>query len=192
MSRNPRASTSAETNRALADLVRDGVVESIDLDAGKAIVRLGDILTPPCDWSMSVGDTTIWNPPTVGQPVIIICPEGDIERAYISSSLPSSQMAPLFMGAKVAIRFKDGSLLSYDPDASELRFELIGKAALVVPDGLSIEADVAITGNVSLEGDLTGTGTLTGQQDVIGAGKSLKSHKHTGVTAGSAVSGAPQ
>ena len=186
MSRNPRASASSETNRALADLVREGVVDSVDLVAGKAIVRLGDILTPPCDWSMSVGDTTIWNPPTVGQPVTVTCPEGDIERAFISNSLPSSQMAPLFMGAKVAIRFKDGSLLSYDPDAGELRFDLAGKASVVAPAGLSIEADVAITGN------LTASGTLTGEQDVIGSGKSLKSHKHSGVSAGSAVSGGPQ
>lgn len=186
MSRSSPASSTAETHRALADLVREGVVDSVDLSAGKAIVRLGDILTPPCDWSMSVGDTTIWNPPTVGQPVTVTCPEGDIERAFISSSLPSSNMAPLFMGAKVAVRFKDGSLLSYDPDAGDLRFDLAGKASVVAPAGLSIEADVTITGN------LLASGTLTGEQDVIGAGKSLKSHKHTGVTAGSAVSGGPQ
>lgn len=186
MSRPSRASSTAETHRAIADLVREGVVESVDLDAGKAIVRMGDILTPQIDWSMSVGDTTIWNPPTVGQPVTVTCPEGDIERAFISSSLPSSHMAPLFMGAKVAVQFKDGSLLSYDPDSSELRFDLAGKASLVAPEGLSIEADVTLTGN------LNASGTLTGQQDVIGAGKSLKSHKHTGVQAGSAVSGGPQ
>lgn len=186
MSRPSRASSTAETHRALADLVREGVVESVDLHTGKAIVRMGDILTPLIDWSMSVGDTTIWNPPTVGQPVTVTCPEGDIERAFISSSLPSSQMAPLFMGAKVAIRFKDGSLLSYDPDAGELRFDLAGKASVIAPSGLSIEADVTITGN------LNASGTVTGDQDVIGAGKSLKSHRHTGVQAGSAVSGPPQ
>ena len=186
MSRLSRAPSTAETHRALADLVREGVVERVDLSTGKAIVRMGDILTPPCDWSMPVGDTTFWNPPTVGQPVVVTCPEGDIERAFISSSLPSSQMAPLFMGAKVAIRFRDGSVLCYDPDAGELRFDLVGKASVVAPAGLSIQADVTLTGN------LDASGTVSGQQDVIGGGKSLKGHKHTGVQTGSAVSGGPQ
>lgn len=178
MSRPARPASGADTDRAIADLVREGVVDSVDLDAGKAIVRMGDILTPPIDWTMWVGDTTIWLPPTVGQSVTVTWPEGDIERAYISGSLPSSRMAPLFLGAKAGIRFKDGAIITYDPDAQVLQLQLTGEAIVVAPGGVSIEADLKINGDVQVDGDLRATGTVTGVTDVVFAGISAKGHKH--------------
>lgn len=188
----PDRPAAASTDRALADLVREGVVDSVDLDAGKAVVLLGDILTPPIDWQMPVGDTTIWIAPTKGQPVTVICPEGDIERAYISGGLPSSQMAPLFLGVSVGIRFKDGAVITYDPEAQKLQLQLTGAAELVAPEGLSIKADVAIEGDVAIQGGLKASGIVEGEEDVVFAGKSAKSHTHSGVTAGTGFSGGPR
>ena len=187
-----RPAAAASTDRAIADLVREGVVDSVDLIAGKAIVRLGDLFTPPIDWVMPVGDTTIWIPPTKDQPVTVTCPEGDIERAFISGSLPSSQMAPLFLGASVGIRFKDGAIITYDPEAQKLQLQLTGAAELVAPDGLTIKADIAIEGDVAIQGGLKATGVVEGEEDVVFAGKSAKAHTHGGVTAGTAFSGAPR
>lgn len=198
MSRPARPANRTDAHRALADLAREGVVDSVDLDAGKAVVRLGEILTPPIDWRMWVGDTTIWLPPTVGQPVTVTSPEGDIERAYISGGLSSSQMAPLFLGMKVGIRFKDGALITYDPEAKKLSFQLPGEAEITAPAGVKlfadtdIEGDVSIKGDVSIEGGLVATKVVEGKNDVIGGGKSLKGHRHTGVQGGSSISGAPQ
>ncbi|MNJ30283.1 Phage-related baseplate assembly protein [compost metagenome] len=192
MSRPARPASGADTDRAISDLVREGVVESVDLAAGKAIVRLGDLFTPPIDWIMPVGDTTIWIAPTKGQPVTVTCPEGDIERAYISGSLPSSQMAPLFLGVSVGIRFKDGAIITYDPEAQKLQLQLTGAAELVAPEGLAIKADVAIEGDVRVQGDLKATGTVTGDEDVVFAGKSAKTHTHGGVAAGTGTSGPPR
>lgn len=189
---NQRAATPSNTDRAISDLVREGVVESVDLNAGTAIVRIGDILTPPCSWSMSVGDTSIWIPLAVAQPVLVCCPEGDIERAFISGSLPTTAMPPLALGEKVGIKFKDGALITYDPAAQMLQIELPGQATIIAPSGVSIEADVTLQGDLSVSGDVSCAGTVTGSSDVIGGGKSLKGHKHTGVAAGSALSGAPQ
>lgn len=185
------ASTRSNTDRAISDLVREGVVESVNPD-GTAVVRIGEILTPACSWSMSVGDTTVWLPLTVGQPVIVACPEGDIERACIIGSLPCEAMPPLNLGNKVAIRFSDGATISYDPDAQQMQIDLPGQATLIAPSGLTLQADVTIEGDVSITGDVDCSGTVTASTDVVGSGKSLKGHRHTGVTAGSAVSGAPQ
>ena len=52
---------------------------------------------------------------------------------------------------------------------------------------MTLDAD-----QVEITGDLNVAGTVTAGTDVVGAGKSLKGHKHIGVTAGSAVSGAPE
>ena len=195
MSRPARPANRTDADRALADLVREGVVASVDLDAGKAVVRLGEILTPPIDWRMAVGDTTIWIAPTEGQPVTVTCPEGDIERAFISGSLPSSQMAPLFLGVKVGIRFKDGALITYDPEAKKLQLQLTGEAEITAPEGVTVIADTSIKGDVAIDGDVTVTGglvaqkTLEGKQDVIAAGISGKGHKHP---AGNPLTGGPQ
>ncbi|MDO9607215.1 MAG: phage baseplate assembly protein V [Brevundimonas sp.] len=186
MNRRPK-SAGADTDRAIGRLVREGAIASVDREAGKAVVDFGDgSLSPPIDWNMQVGDTTIWMPPTVGQQVSVVSPEGDDERAYIDASFPSSQFAPLFMGATVAIRFKDGALISYDPESHALDFQLPGTATITAAGGLTIGADVAV------QGDLTSTGTISADVDVVGAGKSLKTHRHTNVQAGSAVSGPPQ
>ena len=195
MSRTARPANRTDADRALADLVREGVVASVDLDAGKAVVRLGEILTPPIAWRMAVGDTTIWIAPTEGQPVTVTCPEGDIERAFISGSLPSSQMAPLFLGVKVGIRFKDGALITYDPEAKKLAFQLPGEAEITAPAGVKlyadtdIEGDVSIKGNVSIDGGLVASKVVEGKQDVIAAGISGKGHKHP---AGNPLTGVPQ
>ncbi|MBD3832868.1 MAG: phage baseplate assembly protein V [Brevundimonas sp.] len=175
-----------EAQRQLAEVVREGVIDSVDLDAGLARVRIGDTLSPPIDWLMMTGDTTIWSPPTVGAAVVVICPEADIERGFILNGLPSRAFAPLFLGLTNAIRFRDGAQVSYDPEASTLDFNLPGAMSITAPAGVSITADVEITGN------LHATGTITGDVDVIAAGISGKSHTHGKVAAGQAVSGGPQ
>jgi hypothetical protein len=43
----------------------------------------------------------------------------------------------------------------------------------------------------TITGSLNATGTVTGQADVVGGGKSLKTHTHSGVTTGSGNSGPP-
>jgi phage baseplate assembly protein gpV len=48
------------------------------------------------------------------------------------------------------------------------------------------------TGDLTVDGDIRSTGTVTGDTDVVGGGKSLKGHKHTGVQAGGAITGGPQ
>lgn len=182
----------------LGNLAREGVVESVDLDAGKVVVSFGEEQTPPIDWLMNVGDTTIWIAPTVGQQVTVICPEGDIERAFMVGGLASSEMAPLFLGVSVGIRFKDGATITYDPETKRLELMLTGEAALTAPEGVklianvAVEGDMTVTGSIKAEGDIASAQTITAETDVVGAGKSLKGHKHLGVQAGSGVSGAPQ
>lgn len=201
MRRPAAASSEEDTDRKVGDIARVGRVESVDLDAGKAIVSFGDQLTPPIDWLMSVGDTTIWLPPTEGTQVKVLAPEGDTEQASIIGGLPSSQFAPLFQGAKVAIRFKDGAIIKYDPDAHVLEFILPGAAKIIAPDGVTITADTTIEGDLKVTGDTTldgklevagnihTPGTITGDTDVVANGKSGKGHKHA---AGSPLTGAPQ
>ncbi|MFN3931612.1 MAG: phage baseplate assembly protein V [Brevundimonas sp.] len=182
----------ADADRTIGDLLRVGLVESVDLEAGKAVVSFGDQVTPPSDWLMLVGDTTIWIPPTVGAQVLVLCPEGDVDQAIILNGLPSSSFAPLFLGLQNAIRFADGAQVAYDPASAELEVHTPGKVIVTAPAGVTITGDTTITGDVSISGDVAVAKTVTAATDVVGGGKSLKAHKHTGVTTGGGVTGAPQ
>lgn len=187
--KSPSDTPGAETDRTIGELVRVGVIESVDLDAGKAVVRFGEQTTPPIDWLMPVGDTTLWIPPTEGQQVAVIAPEGDADQGFIVGGLPSSAMAPLFLGLKNAIRFKDGAQLSYDPDAGDLDVTAVANIRITGPAGIALDGDVAITGKLDVSDDIHTPGTITGDTDVVAAGKSGKGHKHP---AGSPLTGLPQ
>lgn len=63
--------------------------------------------------------------------------------------------------------------------------------AITAPDGVTIAADVAITGAVAITGDVSITGALAASVDVTAAAISLKTHKHGGVQAGAAQTGLP-
>ena len=92
------------------------------------------------------------------------------------------------------IRFNDGAILSYDADAHLLVAQLPagGKVQLDAPGGVFITGPVSITGAVTITGNVDIDGKATASDDVIGGGKSLKGHKHTGVQAGGAITGTPQ
>jgi phage baseplate assembly protein V len=56
---------------------------------------------------------------------------------------------------------------------------------------INVQNAQGATNASTMSGSMTATGTITGQTDVIGGGKSLKSHTHSGVTPGSGNSGPP-
>jgi hypothetical protein len=66
-----------------------------------------------------------------------------------------------------------------------------GSTTLTSPT-VEVNGNTTFNGNVSINGAATVSQTLTASVDVIGGGKSLKTHIHTGVTSGGGVTGLPQ
>lgn len=174
-------------------LIRVGTVASVDLAGARCTLRVGDpdedeIETPALPWLMGrAGGTRIWSPPSEGEQAVLFCPEGDIAAGIILTGLVRDSFPAAGDGLEERIIFADGALLAYDPEAKKL--------TAILPAGSTAEIscdEIHITGNLTIDGDLNLTGTATADVDVIGGGKSLKSHKHLGVTAGGGVSGIPQ
>lgn len=90
---------------------------------------------------------------------------------------------------EVAIYDDLGNVIKLGRDRIEIL--AASKVQLTAPDGLTIDADVTINGDVAITGAVAVDGTLTASTDVVGGGKSLKTHKHTGVQAGAAQTGEP-
>ncbi len=164
-------------------LLRYGTVASVDYATGHCTVELDDgVITPPLPWlAPRMGETKVWLPPSVGEQVKVDCPGGEIGAGGVSASLPSDNNPPPAATATPLIRFKDGAVISYDPEASELLIQLPSGATTVL----------ASDGGVDIVGDLNVIGKVTASDDVLAATVSLKGHKHSAVQAGSAQSGAP-
>lgn len=180
----------------LSALLRIGRVASVDLAARTCTVMLGDpddeegeVESPPIDWATTRnGAIRVWLPVSEGEQVLVFCPDGELAAATVLMSLPSDDNPAAGDSARAVLDFADGAVFAYDPEAQH--------ADVVLPAGatLTINADggITITGPVTFNDDVQVNGTLTASEDVLGGGKSLKHHRHTGVQAGGGVSGEPQ
>lgn len=165
------------------NLIRLGAVASVDLAAARCTVTFDDDVTsPPLRWiEPRMGATRTWSPPSPGEQVVVLCPAGEIGAGLVLRGIVSDAAPPPGSGLKELIVFPDGAQIGYDPDSHELDIFLpAGASATIVADG-----------GLTITGDVIVTGKLTASDDVIGGGKSLKNHKHTAVSAGTAQSGPP-
>lgn len=124
---------------------------------------------------------------------MVLSPDGDIAGAIAMRGLDCDSFPPIGDPDRELVQFSDGAVVAYNPDTHALEAVLPDGAtvAITAPGGVTLVADVRIKGNLDVDGDVRAR-TVTGDTDVVGAGKSLKGHKHVGVAAGSAVSGVPQ
>ncbi|SLK09511.1 phage baseplate assembly protein V [Novosphingobium mathurense] len=165
------------------DVLRLGVIASVDHANATCTVESGDVVTGELPWiSPRAGSVCVWSPPTVGEQCLLLSPEGDIENGVVIVGLycdafPSPSANPDL----VHLEFRDGAVIAYDQAGHALTVTLPagGTAYVDAPGGLTLNCDVTVNGK------------LTASTDVIGGGISLKDHKHSGVQAGAAQTGAP-
>lgn len=179
----------------MGELIRIAKVKSVDLTAGTCVVAAGDVETADVRWlERRAGKTRTWSPPSVGEQLLLFCPEGDIEGAVVLGAITQSAFPLPGNSARELVQFEDGSIVAFDPESSTLDVTLAngatlnvvtGSASITAPDGVSIDGDVSIDGKVTVTGDVLSDG------DVKAGSISLKMHKHGGVTAGGAQTAMP-
>ena len=172
-----------DTQRLVGDLARFGTVASVDVDAATCRVRIGDIETGDIPWLTGrAGAARIWSPPSIGEQVLLICPEGDTAAAIALPGVYSNaRPAPESGDASVSIHFEDGTRLGYDPASK----------ALTVAIAESGTASIVATGGLAIRGDVTVEGSITASADVRAGEISLQNHRHDEVQVGTAISGKP-
>lgn len=184
----------------LGELIRYGTVTSVDLAAARCVVEIGDVETGPIRWAeVRLGAVKIWCPPSEGEQVLVFCPEGDIAGAVVMGAIPSDDNPANGDSTKIVITLPDGAVISYDPEESDLSIVLPeeGKATVDAQGGIKLIGDVEIEGKLKVTEDadfgakIHATGEIKSDDDVIAGTVKLKSHKHSGVTAGAAQSGVP-
>lgn len=180
----------ATITRLLENLIRLGTVAEVDHTGARVKVQSGRLLTGWLPWAtLRAGDDREWDPPTVGEQVVLLSPSGQTANGVAIVGLFSDQHPA--NGDRPGLHrrtYRDGAVIEYDSVAHHLRAILPagGSTELVSTGGISITGDITHQGNYTQTGDYTQTGsqnvagTVTVSADVVAAGVSLVSHVHLG------------
>lgn len=166
-----------DLTRRIANTIQLGVIDSVDLAAGTARVRIGDLVTGDLPMlTTHAGQDRVWWPYDPGEQVCVFAPSGNLAAGLIMGAVFSSAApAP---GNRAGLHrqvYADGTVIEYDRTASHFRMHLgSGSAEIVAPGGVRITGDIVVRG------------------DVVADGISLKDHVHGGVQSGGSNTGGPK
>lgn len=144
----------ADMQRRLANVVRVGVVASVDLPASRCRVTIGEIQTAPLPFiTCKAGEDRTWHPPEVGEQVIVLAPSGELAAGFVLGGVyTTSHPAPSTSPDVAKMLFKDGSTATYDRALHTLTLDLppSGSSLSVTVNG---NATISATGNALVEAD---------------------------------------
>lgn len=146
----------AELHRLLENLVRLGTVAEVDHARARVRVRSGGLLTAWLPWhTPRAGATRVWDPPTVGEQVVLLSPGGDPAAGVVLTGLYSSaNPAPADDPTLFRRVFPDGTRIDYDHAAHRLTADVKGSAELTTATTLTAavgtDATVTAGGKVSV------------------------------------------
>lgn len=178
--------------RLIENLVRLGTIAEVDVVKARARVKSGELLTTWLPWlALRAGADREWNPPTVGEQVLLLSPSGQLAQGIVLTGLFSE--ANPANGDRAGLHrttYRDSAVIEYDSIASHLRAVLPdgGTTELVSLGGITITGDITHQGNYTQTGNQSVTGKVEVTEDVIAAGISLVNHRTKGVTSGNGVS----
>lgn len=147
-------------------------------------VKSGNIVTAWRPWlNLRAGADREWDPPTVGEQVVLLSPSGLLAQGVALTGL-FSDLIPANGDREGLHRrtYRDGAVIEYDSIAHRLR--------AILPNGgitdLTSPGGINIVGPINHTGDYTGTGTVKASQDVVAGPNnvSLVNHRHAGVMNG--------
>lgn len=186
-----------ELLRLILNLVRKGTILAVDHDKFLCRVQSGDLETNWINWlTLAAGETTDWNPPTVGELVVLLCPGGDPTEGVALRGINTDEIPPPSNKPTTHTRrYPDGAVIEYDHEAHALAVTLPdgATAVLTVPasvtvntkaatinasDSATIKAnkvtidspDTTCTGNLTVQKTLAYLGGMTGSGSAPGAG----------------------
>lgn len=185
----------AELSRLLENLVRLGTIAEVQHAPPRVKVQTGGILTTLLPWlALRAGADRDWDPPTVGEQVILLSPSGQLTNGIAITGLFSDAIPANGDRAGLKRRtYADGAVVEYDSVAHHLRAILpAGGTSEVISDGgIRIVGDILHEGNYTQTGNQTITGKVEVSIDVVAAGISLVEHPHDEVMPGKGLSGRP-
>lgn len=206
--------------RLIQNLIRTGVVHEVKHSHPARIrVATGNLVTNWLPWmELRAGMTTTWNPPTVGEQVVMLAPGGDLTGAIALTGVNSDAVPPPSNSPnETVVKFPDSAISKYDHSSGTMDISGIKSLNIQAANSVTIKTEQIVldaqqttsTGKHTIEGMLSylaglsgengegGTTAITG--DFIHQGGKLESngivlhlHVHYGVLPGDSDSGGPK
>ena len=169
-----------------------------DKSQNNSYVNLPLLVDVPIQF-MTAGGYSITCPISVGDECLIVFASRCIDAWWQSGGVQrpmETRMHDLSDGfALIGVRSQARTVSNYNTSNLQIRsddhntiveIDKTGKVNITAPTSMTVTTPLA-----TFTGDINVGGTLTATTDVIGGGKSLKTHIHSGVTAGTSNTGAP-
>lgn len=145
----------AELARLIENLIRFGTVEAVQVDPPRVRIKTGNITTAWRPWlNLRAGEDRDWDPPTVGEQVILFSPSGNLAQGVALTGLSSDQHPA--NGDREGLHrrtYRDGAVIEYDSIAKHLRATLPGTAELTAVGNVSLTTQAALSATAT--GDIT-------------------------------------
>ncbi len=168
----------ADLARLLENIVRFGTVEAVQMQPPRVQVKSGNITTAWRPWlNLRAGADREWDPPTIGEQVVLLSPSGNLAQGVVLTGL-FSDLIPA-NGARAGLHrrtYRDGAVIEYDSIAKHLRATLPGTAEVIA------EGDIDVTSNANISavalGDINlnsgGNITITAAGEVLINGAAVR------------------
>ncbi|NCT79718.1 phage baseplate assembly protein V [Pseudomonas stutzeri] len=144
----------ADLARLLENIVRFGTIEAVQMQPPRVQVKSGNIATTWLPWlNLRAGADREWDPPTIGEQVVLLSPSGNLAQGVVLTGL-FSDLIPANGGREGLHRrtYRDGAVIEYDSIAKHLRATLPGTAEINATGDITITSGGKIT--LSAAGDV--------------------------------------
>lgn len=190
----------AALTRLLENLIRFGTIAEVDHGdpaqhkPPRVTVKTGGLVTGWLPWvTPRAGADQEWNPPTIGEQVLLLSPSGQLANGVAITGLFSDLIPANGNRAGLHRRtYRDGAVIEYDSVAHRLRAILPagGITDLVSTGGINIVGPINHQGDYTQQGNQLVTGLVTVSEDVVAGPNaiSLVNHRTKGVTPGPGIS----
>ena len=113
--------------RLLENLIRFGVIAAVQMEPPRVQVTTGKLTTAWLPWlALRAGADREWDPPTVGEQVILLSPSGQLANGIIVTGVFSDHIPANGNRAGLHRRtYVDGTVIEYDSVAHHLNATLV-------------------------------------------------------------------
>ena len=148
----------AELARLIENLIRLGTVAEVQVEPPRVKVKTGNVTTAWRPWfALRAGEDREWDPPTIGEQVVLLSPSGNLAQGVVLTGL-FSDLIPA-NGEREGLHrrtYRDGAVIEYDSIAKHLRATLPGTAELTAVGDISLTSggkiQITATGDVVITG----------------------------------------
>lgn len=196
----------SELRRLIGNIIRLGTISGIDYANTAVRVKTGENNTDWLQWgTRRAGNVKEWDPPSIGEQVVIVSPGGNLAAGIVYPALYSDDNPTPSSSPTLHKRvYPDGAVIEYEFASHRLLASLPGGTATVKADQVTSDApltqctgDLIVAGNVIVGKTLSVRGTdssgastslagkLSVSEDVVVKGISYILHRHlvTGIGA---------